>query len=736
MFNKIALFVTAMTVAVGTAFAQMPCGTDDQYHALIEQYPQLAEFEKQFNEQVSARLGRSTALAADTSFFDVPLVLHIVHDYGVENISDNELYDAVAHWATIYLAENPDTALVIPTFKPYIGNAKIRLHLATIDPGGNPTKGIVRHNSYLTTNADDQAKISQWPNNKYINIWFINKFGASASGAAAYAIYPSTADYMPHYDGIISLASYVDYAKVIPHELGHVLNLAHTWGSTNNPNVACGDDGVDDTPPTKGHTPVGCTLAALYDVTCASGNLEHYTSVSGADSIFDYPDTVNSENIMDYTYCQKMFTKGQVYRMRQALTGSAGGRSNLITSANLAATGAMAPMPDLAPVADFVMNKASSSGLVTDLRSYFLTFNNPASFVFRNASWNDTLSGVSWEFSNGATTPASTNTGTVNNQFSVPGWVTVTLTATSNAGSNTVVRPNAVYAADTAATSPMDYVQQIPNAAALSNWPMFNFYNNEFKWEVYEGAGYGDNTCLRYHSFDNSSRLTSTATGDHDDIYSPAFNLSDISDKFYLNFFTTGASTMKGIGSWDDLAEDSVEISVSISGGTRWAKIGSVAGNNLANAGQKNSEYIPTASNTWRGQAISIPVAYRAANTFFRFRYWPGNKGNNLYIDNLYFYPYPVGVKESLQDASNTSNLFPNPANNGCTLVFKTGSDGVVSYCIKDVTGKLIYQATKTYAANSIEQEAISRSQTPNAGMYFITTTIDGVNTTKKLIVY
>ena len=735
MFHKFALLFSTLLVTCG-AFAQLPCGTDDHYHMLLKQYPQLAEYEKQFNTQMGSALGRSTSAASDTAVYDVPLVVHVIHDYGSENIADNAIYDAVAYWASVYVKQNPDTATVLAPFIPYIGNAKLRLHLATIDPNGNPTKGIVRHKSYLTFNADDQAKLDQWPNHNYINIWFINKFGSAMTGAAAYAIYPSSADYTPFYDGVISLASYVNYAKVIPHELGHVLNLSHTWGSTNNPEVACGDDGVDDTPPTKGHNPVGCTAGALYDVACALGNLRHYAGVGGADSVVDYPDTANSENIMDYTYCQKMFTKGQAYRMRQAITSPVGGRSNLITAANLAATGALAPMPDLPPIADYTMNKASGAGIITDTRSQFLSIGNVASFVFHNTSWNDTLSAVTWEFSNGASTATSTSSTTVTNQFSVPGWITVTLTATSNAGSSTLVNATEAYAADTTAINALNYYQNFSSGSDLSRWPMFNYYKNQFRWEVYNTAGMDDNSCIRYRSFDTSSRITGTAAGDHDDIYTPAFNMAGIYDKFYLNFYTSGASTNNGGGGFTDPVDDSLEVDVSITGGTRWIKLGVVKGADLANYGDMATEYEPARGAEWVGHAINIPVNYRTNNSFFRFRYWPGNTGNNLYMDNLYFYPYPVGIEESLLATNNSFNVFPNPASNGCTLVFKTGTDGLVSYAISDIMGKKVFETSNVYAANSIVQESLPRSVTPLAGMYFITTTIDGINSTRKLVVY
>jgi hypothetical protein len=734
MLHKIVLTV-AVLLAATVSYAQMPCSTDDHYHQLLQQYPQLAEYEKQFNDQMNQKVAKRTMAVADTTTYDVPLVVHVIHDYGAENIADDAIYDAAAHWAQVYMKQNADTALVISPFIPYIGNPNIRLHLATIDPNGKPTKGIVRTQSYLTNKADDQAKYNAWPNNKYINIWLIGTFGASSSGAAAYAYYPSSGAYMPYYDGVISLYNYINVQKTIPHELGHVLNLEHTWGSTNNPAVACGDDGVDDTPPTMGHMP-GCSAAALYDVTCATGYSVTYTTSRGThDSVVHYPDTVNSQNIMDYTYCELMFTKGQVQRMRTALTATTAGRSNLITPSNLAATGALEPMPDLPPVADYIVNQATGAGAITDTRSYFLTFNNAGSFVFRNASWNDTVSDVHWTFSNGASTPTSTSMGIITNHFSQPGWVTVSLVANSNAGSDTLTNTHAVYAADTAVAGGPGYSQQFANAPDISNWPMFNYYNNQFKWDLYSGAGLGDNSCLRYRSFDTSGRIFGTPVGDYDDIFTPAFNLAGITDSLYLNFFTSGALTTSGLGGWTTAVNDSLQIEASISGGARWTRLAVVGGTDLANNGNHSAEFVPASTSQWKPRAVSIPATFRTKNTFFRFRYFPGNTGNNLYLDNFYFYGFPAGVKEVL-NSPDPVNIFPNPATNGCNLVFKTGSDGMVTYTIRDLAGKTVYQAQKTFAPNSIQQEAISRSLTPAAGMYFVTVTIEGVSMVQKLVVY
>ncbi len=744
MFSRFIFIVAAILCIAGIGRAQseaQPCSSDEHYRKLLAKYPQLAGYEKAFEEQLGKRMAERTTAAADTTIYDVPIVIHVIHDYGDENLSDTVLYDAAQYWTVVYMKENADTADVIPTFVPYVGKPGMRLHLATKDPNGNPTKGIVRFQSYLTAAADDEAKFNQWPPNKYVNIWFIGTFGAEDVGVAAYAYFPSSAVFEPYYDGIICLSSYVSVsdvsvAKTVPHEMGHVMNLYHPWGNTNNPGVACGGtDHVDDTPPTKGHNPSGCTPAALYDTACATGYMVTYMDSHGVlDSIVNYPDTANSQNIMDYTYCSKMFTKGQAARMRTALTSATAGRNNLYTTANLAATGALAPMPDLPPVADFIMNRGT--GPTSDARAYFLTFNNSSSFVFRNASWNDTVSGVSWSFSNGATTPTSTSMSTVTNQFSVPGWVTVSLTATSNAGSNTIVNTQAVYVADTTTVGGMGYTQNFSNASDISNWPMMNFYNNQFKWQFYTGAGIGDNSCIRYRSYDSSDRITGNAVGDHDDFYTPAFNLSTSTDNLYLNFFTTAAYTNHNIAGGTTTVDDSMEVDVSINGGGTWYRIGGYGSTRLDNNGNYGTEFVPNSATTWVPRAINIPSSFRNAQTFFRFRYHPGNTGNDMYLDNLYFDGFPAGIKEAITASPNSFNIFPNPSSNGFSMVFKTGNTGAVSYSIKDITGKLVYQNTKVFTANSIQQESVSRSATQAAGMYFVTITVDGVNMTQKLVVY
>lgn len=147
-------------------------------------------------------------------------------------------------------------------------------------------------------------------------------------------------------DAIVAIHGYVGsigtgnnfVSRVLTHETGHWLNLQHVWGSTNNPGVACGDDGVGDTPLTKGFT--NCNLSNA--IICTPGIKE------------------NIQNYMEYSYCCKMFTQGQRSRMHNALNSNVAGRDNLSSNANLIATGVINPTLNCTPLAAFLQSVFSS----------------------------------------------------------------------------------------------------------------------------------------------------------------------------------------------------------------------------------------------------------------------------------------------------------------------------------------------------------------------------------------
>jgi hypothetical protein len=739
--RKIIFILASALVLASPSKAQMNhCATDDVCNKLRESNPEIKEWEIKLGAAIKDALDKKNASGikygkATGVTYDIPIVVHIVHDYGAEYISDDEIFEAVKYWDIVFNKQNADTVDILPNFKKYVGNPEIRLRLANLDPSGNPTKGITRRQSYMTTRGSDEAKVDYWPNNKYINVWFVNKFNADHSGAAAYAYYPSSGAGIPHFDGIIGIYNYINYDKAIPHEFGHSLSLQHTWGNTNSPGVACGDDAVADTPPTYGHT--SCLTADLYDTRCATGYTDFFGTYHPNSTLA--ADTVNTQNIMDYSYCQKMFTQGQADRMRSSLTSSVAGRNNLYSPSNLTATGALQPRADLKPIADFSVEKGVFSwGGITSERTVFLCQNSTTKFQFRNRSWNDTITDVNWTFSNNPTTTNSTLlVGAVTNSFKDAGWATITLEATGNNSGKTTLARQAVYVASTNAYKAF-YANYFTALSDFTDWPMFNHYNNNFKWEYIPTNGHPNGYgCIRYRSFDTRTypeRYSQPADGDYDDLYTPAFDLTSVSSvaggggNVRLNFFTAGCLTGASV------YNDSLQIFASSNCGDSWVRIAGLTFGQIINNGVQNTEFAPTNASQWKAQTIDVPSSVQTDKTFFRFRYWPSTGGNNLYFDNFSLTPWTTEIKDVANNKTEVK-LFPNPSNGNTKLCFTTGNNGESYIIIRDVTGKIVAQQAHHYSANTFVQQELERSLFPSTGVYLVTLTNSSQTNTQKLVI-
>ncbi len=772
MRKKSLLILASVVALAGQVHAQNgPCSADQHKKELIRLHPEIATLEAQLNQEIAEKLQHIDLKKAykhttdmsgvDSFWYDIPIVVHIIHDFGAEYMTDDEIFNDLIGWNQVYACQNStDTSSVIPPFKKYIGNPHIRLHLATKDPLGNPTKGITRKRSYLTHNGGDQAKFQDWDPTSYINIWFINQMSVANGSAAAYAMYPSAGATIPYSDGVISLYDYAantDVAKTINHEIGHVLNIKHPWGDNNDAaGGTCADGGtddVDDTPPTIGHMYGGCgTPRPMYDTQCATNYYKLYTSHTGLmDSLVNYPDTTNSQNIMDYTYCAKMFTKGQVARMHAALNSTVAGRVNLWSPSNLAITGALAPRPDLKPIPDFSVTYNGT----TDMR-YFTAVNVP--LRFNNKSWNDTVTKVKFTFNDGSTTINDSITSAVSfssfikKSFPESGWVDMSVTATGNhTGDSSIKFPHVVYVAEKTPQAGASYYGEFNPSGDLDKWPIFNYYNNEFKWES-ANVGLFDNYSMKYDGYD--SRINSTMGifpttgspyGDIDDVYSRPVDLSSFSSgNLYLNFWTSGASRSANVLD----INDSLQIYMSTDSSKTWSLLQTYDKGNICNMGTMYTPYTPTSASDWVPKSINIPTTSRKSYVLFRFRYKPGtiqssrytsyntiySSGNNFYLDRVSFNAYTAEVEMAMKNNVDVT-VAPNPTSGTATVVVKEANNNDVQVSVFDITGKMVYSTTEAanggYAKVEIPAEALSVK-----GIYLVKTSTGAATNTQKLIVY
>jgi len=292
--------------------------------------------------------------------YTIPVVFHIIHKDGPENISDAQVINALDMLNEDFSASNADIVAVPDTFKSIIGNANINFQLAQQAPNGSCTNGIERYFSpyseewgfYWTDDGqyflEEIKKTFFWDVEKYLNIYVVN---SSRNSGISFFPYQVEAELNTNkwLDGIMirnynlgNTGSAEDnfLPHVLSHEVGHYLNLLHAWGNwwypgsseldwyddcnqldENCPDFYCSsDDLVDDTPNCKGYNYYLCPNELLN--TCV-------------DQENDLPD--NTQNMMDYS-CMSMFSKGQVHRMHKALNSNIANRNNLWSEENLAYT--------------------------------------------------------------------------------------------------------------------------------------------------------------------------------------------------------------------------------------------------------------------------------------------------------------------------------------------------------------------------------------------------------------
>ena len=81
----------------------------------------------------------------------IPIVVHVVNNINKPfEISDQKIQSQITVLNNDFRMKNEDHTKTPEEFKPLVADVGIEFKLATVDPDGNPTKGIIRSESELT----------------------------------------------------------------------------------------------------------------------------------------------------------------------------------------------------------------------------------------------------------------------------------------------------------------------------------------------------------------------------------------------------------------------------------------------------------------------------------------------------------------------------------------------------------------------------------------------------------
>ena len=695
------ILTLCFALAINSLFSQalLHCGADEMRIETLKKNPAIAKavikrdallenFTQTFVQNFQANTQAAKTSSAAT--YIIPIVFHVIHNYGVENISDAQLKDGIDMLNKTFRKQRADTASIVTAFKGIHADCDIEFRLAQKDPNGNCHSGINRIASSLTNLGQHDVKnLIHWPPTQYLNIYVV----ANIPNLAGHCVLPADADTIPLWDGIVLAHNYVGtigtsnftQSVAFAHECGHYLNLLHIWGGNNVPGfyyypcaVATKDCNIDDlvadTPPTIGWQ--SCNLSGA-----SCGNVVD-----------------NVQNTMDYSYCNIMFTQGQKARMHACLNSPIAGRNNLWQTANLIATGVYTTAPLCK--ADFVSNKK------------VICPTNQV--IFTNTSYNGSITSYNWKFEGGIPAISSVANPTVT--YSSSGSYSVSLKVKNITDSATVVKQNYI-AVQTSTGAVYPFTEGFETITTLNgaDW-LTNNLDTASTWKI---------TTTAFSSGSKSAMITNfnSPIDGKDELYSRGINL-------------TGATTMSvsfkyAFARKDTSNKDQLQLFVvSPCNGTsiqRFSAIGSL----LETVSLKTTAFYPTSISEWKQVSVSVPSFLYSSGSRLKFVF-SRHGGNNIFIDDINI-AIDAGIRDLTEDISLLS-IYPNPTNDNCTVQFNLQFPKTIAISVVNVLGQKVMELDKLLF-NEGENKLHLKTAQLSEGIYFIQLS-DGLRAiTKPLVI-
>lgn len=709
------LFAFTLSLLAGTMSitAQNWCGSVEHRHELTADNPAQAILLEQRLEAFNTALQENPSKA--TEDYVIPVVFHIIHEGGSENISFEQVEDQMRILNEDFARLNADTANTPSVFAEYAGDTHIQFRLAKKDPEGNCTQGITRMYSSLTNEARDNVKgLIQWDPEKYLNVWVvksIENFTQTGGMVLGFAQFPDQLLTNPETDGVVLRHDYCGsiesangkYGRTLTHEAGHWLNLRHIWGDTD-----CGDDNVNDTPAAEEANYGICDDDFPHNQNVCDSSVNQIISQNHGEMFMNY---------MDYSddHCMNMFSLGQGDRMQAAIVSY---RSELVSESNAIATGINDDNTDTlcAPIAEFTSN---------------VNFGCPGQEIdFFDKSYNtSTIETYQWYFEGATPNTSSLPNPTV--VYNQQGEWEVSLTVSNAAGETTEVKSGFITIFNPTAASNAPYYQTFEGTFPEHpinelSWIVIN--TDSATWETTNDAA-SPNVPAHQEINNRSIRIRSsyfTQEGETHTLISPSMDLSSLNSA--LLYFDLAYAKR------NDFTADNLSISVSDNCGVSWSERFNKNSDELITngGGLMFFDFVPNETQWSSDFSVNMNSYSGKSNVQVKIEF-TGTEGNWLYLDNILICsPSQLLL---LENKKAHFDVYPNPSKGDATISYNLAEASEVTFSVLNVFGAKIAEKTMNLAAerNSIELSELHNSL--EAGVYMIKLDIDGLSNTKKIVI-